>query len=199
MSAAKTPTVAVARVLRGLGLKQGEDFRVTGFYQSRQRTGTFVILFNRYADKLVSDRADDIERLTSEAGYPFRVSVTYPNGRPVADVKNFGSRVREAEPVREVPSAAVTAEVPADVLALKGRSFEREDRVYANGRVQTVIRRAEVLKVLPDFVNRWENRKPAPGVLVNVSSRYGLVGYRMAMHAGDFRKLWLDGGREISG
>jgi hypothetical protein len=93
-----TPTVAIARVLRGLGLTQGRgcDFRVTGDYRNGERIGTYVLPLSRKADETIAAHADEIERLVAETGYAFRVSVRYHKGtRPMTTVANYGSRIRE--------------------------------------------------------------------------------------------------------
>lgn len=153
MNAAKTPTVAVARVLRGLGLKQGEDFRVTGFYQNRERVGTYVIVFNKAADELVADKADEIVRLTGEAGFAFRVSVVYHHGRPFVDVKNFGTEVREAKP--EVDGPSVNEDPRVTVLA-DGKPLSAPEAAPQAGQAadpDSVGRRAQVdLLALKDRV-----------------------------------------------
>ncbi|MDQ0762031.1 hypothetical protein [Streptomyces canus] len=99
---ASTPTVAIARVLRRLGLTQGRggDFRVTGDYRNGERIGTFVVVSTRHGDEVIAERADDIERWVSEdGGWAFRVSVRYSSaGRPMTTVANYGSRVRETPP-----------------------------------------------------------------------------------------------------
>lgn len=106
---AKTPTIAVARVLRSYGLKQGTDFRVSGEYGPRvdghaERIGTRVLLISAEANDVVAQHADDIESATSRTGFPFRVSIRYGRvlkDRAYASVKNFGKRVREEAPVAE--------------------------------------------------------------------------------------------------
>ncbi|MEU7092984.1 hypothetical protein [Kitasatospora aureofaciens] len=109
----KTPAVAVARALRSLGLVQGRggDFRVTGDYQRGERIGTLVITLTRRADEQCAEKADEIERLTEEAGFPFRVSVHYYNGkpRPVTTVRNYGPRTRETPPAPAEEAAEATA------------------------------------------------------------------------------------------
>ncbi|AMD42805.1 hypothetical protein SEA_XKCD426_64 [Streptomyces phage Xkcd426] len=117
---AKTPTVAIARVLRSLGLKQGKDFSVSGEYRSaggyRERIGTFVSLHNSAALDLVIERADDIEELVQQdGGWSFHVSICYTlRGARIVTIANFGSRVRQPKPGTEVPAAEVpAAEVPA--------------------------------------------------------------------------------------
>ncbi|ALO79353.1 hypothetical protein [Streptomyces phage phiSAJS1] len=98
---AKTPTVAIARVLRNLGLKQGEDFRVKGEYRGRgldrERVGTYVVVYSRAGEQLVADNADRIEAATLEdGGYAFRVSIhRTPSGGFWTHIANFGQRVRE--------------------------------------------------------------------------------------------------------
>ncbi|MEU2264984.1 hypothetical protein ABZ568_00720 [Streptomyces olindensis] len=119
---ASTPTVAIARVLRRLGLTQGKggDFRVTGDYRNGERIGTYVLTLSRHADEVIAEHADDIERWAAEdGGWSFRVSVRYPNGdRPMTTVANYGSRVREEPPAStEVLQAAEPAEEAAPVVA----------------------------------------------------------------------------------
>ncbi|MFF0092729.1 hypothetical protein ACFYSF_22590 [Streptomyces canus] len=115
-TAPSSPTVAIARVLRGIGLTQGRgcDFRVTGDYRNGERVGTYVLLLTRHADELVAERADEIERLVGATGFAFRVSVRYlsRSGRPTASIANYGSRVRDTPPA---PPAA--EEAPAVVEA----------------------------------------------------------------------------------
>ncbi|MEU6595522.1 hypothetical protein ABZ923_41080 [Streptomyces sp. NPDC046881] len=127
-TAPSSPTVAIARVLRGLGLTQGRgcDFRVTGDYRNGERVGTFVLVLGRHAEEVVAANADEIERLSDETGFPFRVSVRYFNGkpRPVTSIANYGSRVRDTPPasadtdepapaaIEEPAEAAPTVEEP---------------------------------------------------------------------------------------
>ena len=111
MSPAKTPTTAIARTLRDLGLAQGKsgDFVVRGHYEAGERRHTFVALLTRHADEVVAARADLIEERTDRTGFPFTVSVHYASesGRPVCDVANgAGERVRE-EPPTAAPVAVV--------------------------------------------------------------------------------------------
>ncbi|WP_030236877.1 hypothetical protein [Streptomyces sp. NRRL S-350] len=114
----KTPAVALARVLRSLGLTQGKggDFRVTGEYRNGERIGTFALLLTRRADEVATEHADEIEKLANEDGFSFRVSVRYIDGkpRPFATIANYGSRIRDTPPAAEAePVTASTAEVPA--------------------------------------------------------------------------------------
>ncbi|MEU6628413.1 hypothetical protein ABZ905_08975 [Streptomyces parvus] len=98
----RTPTVAIARVLRSLGLTQGADFRVTGDYRNGERTGTYVLVLSGKARDLIAAQADEIERLSAETPYPFRVSLRYLGGpRPMPSVANYGSRVRDTPPTPE--------------------------------------------------------------------------------------------------
>lgn len=114
-----TPTVAIARVLRGLGLTQGQgkDFRVDGEYRNGERIGTYVLSLTRHADETIAAHADDIERLAGATGYAFRVSVRYcDRGRPMTTVANYGRRVRETPPAQaaiEEPPIAEPEPAPA--------------------------------------------------------------------------------------
>ncbi|WP_128378536.1 hypothetical protein [Streptomyces cavernae] len=117
-----TPTVAIARELRRLGLKQGrgKDFTVTGFYRRSECIHTYVVTYGRHAERVIAKHADDIERRTSEAGWSFTVSVRYaPSGNPMRDVHNgVGERVRETPPA--VPAAAaeeLSADEPEPAVA----------------------------------------------------------------------------------
>lgn len=101
------PTVAIARILRRLGLTQGrgKDFRVVGEYRDGERIGTYVLTLSRHADETVAARADEIEALSEQGPYPFRVSVRYPSGtRPMTSVANYGERVRNTPPAPEHPA-----------------------------------------------------------------------------------------------
>lgn len=112
----RTPTVAIARILRGLGLVQGDDFRVTGDYRNGERIGTFVLALSRHADETIAAHADEIERLANEGPFAFRVSVRYPSGdRPMTGVANYGSRVREEPPAPAEPTAPEPAPEPEAV------------------------------------------------------------------------------------
>ncbi|QBZ73560.1 hypothetical protein SEA_MISCHIEF19_75 [Streptomyces phage Mischief19] len=98
---AKTPTVAIARVLRGLGLVQGADFKVTGEYRGRgldrERVGTYVLVLTRDAEQTIADNADAIEAAAlAQGGFAFRVSIyRTPSGGFWTRVANYGPRTRE--------------------------------------------------------------------------------------------------------
>ncbi len=93
---AKTPTVAIARVLRGLGLKQGSDFTVKGEYKCGQRTSTYVLVTGVNARQVAANNADLIEQLSAEAGFTFNVSVYFsPGGSVWVGVATTGERVRQ--------------------------------------------------------------------------------------------------------
>jgi hypothetical protein len=116
---AKTPAVAIARILRDLGLKQGclGDFRITGVYnRAGERMYTDVVVYSRHANYVIADNADLIERLADETGFAFRVNVhCSPSGYPWASVSN-GRSVRTREPynqTREI-SACETTSAGAD-------------------------------------------------------------------------------------
>jgi hypothetical protein len=136
---AQTPAVAIARILRGIGLKQGKgkDFRVTGNYRTvrvggrkeTERTGTSVLLLTRDADETVAKHADLIEdAVRKDGGWNFRVSVRYfGSDRPVCSVSNEGPRVRQTPPSpaadqQETPAAGEPQDVPVDepVYGAKG-------------------------------------------------------------------------------
>ncbi|WP_228980183.1 DUF3560 domain-containing protein [Streptomyces sp. DH12] len=101
---ARTPSVAIARALRRLGLTQGrgKDFRVEGEYRDGERVATYVLTLTQHADETVAAHADDIERWASEdGGWSFKVSVRYIDGkpRPMTTISNgAGGRVREEPP-----------------------------------------------------------------------------------------------------
>lgn len=101
---ARTPSIAIARALRRLGLTQGrgKDFRVEGEYRDGERIATYVLTLTKHADETVAAHADDIERWASEdGGWSFKVSVRYIDGkpRPMTTISNGpGERVREEPP-----------------------------------------------------------------------------------------------------
>ncbi|MFD3609027.1 DUF3560 domain-containing protein, partial [Streptomyces atroolivaceus] len=106
---ASTPTIAIARALRRLGLTQGRghDFRVEGEYRDGERIATCVLPLTQHADETIAARADDIERWASEdGGWAFKVSVRYIDGkpRPMTTISNGpGERVREEPPTTTTP------------------------------------------------------------------------------------------------
>lgn len=76
---ARTPTVAITRALRAIGLvNQGpyRQFAVRGCYLKSQRLYTFAFAFMPHDDAVIVENASLIERLTAAEGWPFRVSVT---------------------------------------------------------------------------------------------------------------------------
>ncbi|MEC3995191.1 hypothetical protein VSR01_17280 [Actinacidiphila sp. DG2A-62] len=142
----KTPTVAIARILRSLGLVQGDDFRVTGEYRNGERIGTFVLALTRHTDETIAAQADEIERLAGEGPYPFRVSVRYPSGdRPMITVANYGARVRETSPTPATPPAPVEPE-PAPAAPEAPAAGSVAERVLEGARERAWGRkRAEAL------------------------------------------------------
>ncbi|WP_282203951.1 hypothetical protein [Kitasatospora fiedleri] len=107
---ANRPSVAIARVLRGLGLHQGVgDFRVAGIYRRGERIGTQVVLRSRHANEIVANNADLIEELALAQGFTFRVDVFHvtAGGHPLRTVDN------EIGQQRRLPVPATTAEFPA--------------------------------------------------------------------------------------
>lgn len=127
IATAKTPTVAVARVLRGLGLVQGTDFKVAGEYRgsglNRERVGTYVVIYNAAADKVVADNADAIEAATlADGGFAFRVSIHYTSGgRLWTHVANFGQRTREERPADAVEGYTVPADTRRHAKQIEAR------------------------------------------------------------------------------
>jgi hypothetical protein len=121
---AKTPTTAVARALRDLGLKQGKgkDFRVAGHYQRGERRSTYVVVLNTAAEQTIADNADLIEHRTEIQGYPFTVSVEYsPAGRPMTTVSNDRiTRVREQPPAITVHGEDDMRQIAARLRARTG-------------------------------------------------------------------------------
>lgn len=123
LAPAKTPGVAIARVLRGLGLKQGSDFRVKGEYKNGERTGTRVVVLGRSVNQTVADNANLIEQQAAEAGFPFNVSVYFtPSGIMWVHVANYGKRTRQThflspvgrtENVDEAAQLADSGDLPA--------------------------------------------------------------------------------------
>lgn len=115
MEPPKTPSIAIARELRRLGLKQGhgKDFAVTGFYRRGERDHTYVVSYGRHANRVIAEHADEIEQRTGEGPFPFTVSIRYASsGNPHTSVHNgLGERVRETPPA--VP-AAPAEEQPAE-------------------------------------------------------------------------------------
>ena len=98
---AGTPTVAIARILRDMGLRQGKgkDFRVMGYDERGDRLGTMVVIYNREANETVAENADAIVRASDEAGWCFGVGVSYDdNGKAWCDVSNFGTHNRDEKP-----------------------------------------------------------------------------------------------------
>lgn len=123
---ASTPAVAIARVLRGIGLKQGpgKDFRVMGNYRTgryadgtrfKERTGTYVTLYTRRAEDTVAANADIIERAANNTGWRFHVNIYYgTRTTPQCLIGNEGTRVRETPP-------PAPGEQPASTLSIGDR------------------------------------------------------------------------------
>ncbi|MCX4609441.1 DUF3560 domain-containing protein [Streptomyces mirabilis] len=119
---AKSPSIAIARALRRLGLTQGKgkDFRVDGDYNSAgERTRTYALLLTRHADETVAAHPDDIERWVSEdGGWSFTVNVRYHGKpRPFCTVTNG-----VVEKIREEPPAP-----PADEPAPEPQPQEQPE------------------------------------------------------------------------
>ncbi|MEU5497936.1 DUF3560 domain-containing protein [Streptomyces griseofuscus] len=119
---AKTPSIAIARALRRLGLTQGKgkDFRIDGDYNGAgERIRTYVLTLTGHADETVAARADDIERWALEdGGWSFTVCVRYSDkGRPHCTISNGAvEKVREEPPAQ--PATAPEPEEPAGETAV---------------------------------------------------------------------------------
>jgi hypothetical protein len=116
----KSPTVAITRVLKGLGLVQGVDFRVAGHYENGERLYTFAYTLDRRANRVIAENADMIESLTFGTDFPFTVSVRYPggDGRPSVSVHNSPGRLgrdRETPPTVDAPAGPVPCVVTLDI------------------------------------------------------------------------------------
>jgi hypothetical protein len=127
--APRTPSVAIARALRALGLEQGrgKDFRVTGHYENGERRHTYVLLLTRHAEDVVTANADRIEQAPELGGYAFKVSIRCLNGKAVPSISNGAGRVRET-----VPAPAEAVEV-AEEPAAQGEDFRVGDLVTVDG------------------------------------------------------------------
>ncbi|MER6632234.1 hypothetical protein ABT301_29140 [Streptomyces sp. NPDC000987] len=158
--AAAPHSAAIARILRGLGLTQGKgcDFRVTGDYRNGERIGTFVVVLTRHADEVIAEHADEIERLSAESGWPFRVSVRYHKGeRPMTTVANYGSRVREEPAARaEVLEDPAPAGEPAPEAVDEPDTGETPQRPAIDpatlARLWAEDRRAPICSPLRDMI-----------------------------------------------
>ncbi|WP_405759482.1 hypothetical protein OG234_13370 [Streptomyces sp. NBC_01420] len=114
VSAPRTPSVAVARELRQLGLQQGpgKDFRVAGAIVRGERNHTYVLLLNDDARQVVADHADDLEQRLAAGPFPFTVSVRYHGDRPEPSIHNgHMERIREERPTVEAAPADEAAPV----------------------------------------------------------------------------------------
>lgn len=134
---AKSPSTAIARVLKELGLKQGKDFRVRGQYEKGERVGTHVIFYTRFAERVAVDNADRIEtKVQQDGGFVFHVSIHYfSTGRSWAWVANYGPRTRETAPVAAEDTAALDAAADAtptdqlDAVGLAAQQWPKGTRV----------------------------------------------------------------------
>lgn len=114
---AKTPGVAVARVLRGLGLKQGLDFRIRAERKNGERIGTRVAVFGAEANQTVADNADKIEQQAGDAGFHFNVSVYFtPSCRVWVHVANYGERTRQTHFLSATPAEPTETEAPKPAI-----------------------------------------------------------------------------------
>jgi len=139
LAPAKTPGVAIARALRGLGLKQGSDFRVKGEYKNGERTGTRVVVLGRSVNQTVADNANLIEQQAGDAGFHFNVSVYFtPSGIMWVHIANYGKKTRQTHflspsgRTENVDEAAQLAD--SDNLPTTGKSADSASRPEAERR-----------------------------------------------------------------
>ncbi|MEU0770612.1 hypothetical protein [Streptomyces albogriseolus] len=145
---AKTPTIAISRALRAIGLKQGKDFKVEGRYsgkgKNRERVATDVLVLGREAEDKVAEHADAIEAATkADGGWVFNVSVYYLDGkpRPVTSISNAGSRVRQTPPDADPVAGGVTV-APEPVRPEPG---EGTAKAYMAGRLHAYLVESQAL------------------------------------------------------
>ncbi|GGQ49873.1 hypothetical protein GCM10010250_21820 [Streptomyces althioticus] len=167
---AKTPSTAIARALRRLGLTQGsgKDFRVEGEYnEARERVATRVLLLTRHADETVAARADDIEQWTSEdGGWSFTVCVRYSDsGRPHCTISNGPvDKIREQPPA---PPATSPAPTPGERIGYtcgtdaEGAPFH-VNVFHVDGSDRTVTDSAGGTEVLEGPAQPDTDEQPAP-------------------------------------
>ncbi|MFJ9719904.1 hypothetical protein ACIRPQ_28930 [Streptomyces sp. NPDC101213] len=150
---AKTPTIAISRALRAIGLKQGKDFKVEGRYQgkgkNRERVATDVLVLGREADELVAEHADAIEAaVEADGGWTFNVSVYYVDGRerPMTSITNVGSRVRQTPP-NAAPALLEETPAPAEAdgqqpVTARG---DEDAKAYMAGRLHAYLVESKAL------------------------------------------------------
>lgn len=147
----RTPTVALARELRRLGLVQGKDFRVAGHYVAEERRFTYADLLNADARQAVADNADALEAALAAGPFPFTVTVRYfDTPRPWPTVSNsLGERIRDERPAAEELPTVEEAPAPAaefrtgDLVTVDGRPGEWELMAPAGDDWQVEPARAE--------------------------------------------------------
>lgn len=84
---ARIPGIAIARVLRGIGLEQGTDFRVT---KGAATNGCWVSVQTEFGHERVATFESTINERSAEAGFPFTVTVyTTPTGRVRTSISNI--------------------------------------------------------------------------------------------------------------
>ncbi|MFI6495979.1 hypothetical protein [Nonomuraea typhae] len=113
---AKTPSTAIARVLRALGLTQGQDFSLYGLYndvtkngvRTRERYATAVSLRTPKAESAVWEHAEKIEQGTHAEGWGFVIRLRKTDkDNMYSFVSNFGtSNVAEVRAASQAIAAA---------------------------------------------------------------------------------------------
>lgn len=94
----------ISTALINLGLTPGVDFRVKPYMGVDGVTseGNIVTLYGINTPKMVANHADAVETETARMGAAFHVSVRYPfliqPDRPLVEIADFGTKVREPKP-----------------------------------------------------------------------------------------------------
>ncbi|MFD5570422.1 hypothetical protein [Streptomyces cadmiisoli] len=173
-----TPTVAIARELRRLGLKQGTsgDFTVTGQYRNGERQFTYVTLLSKDAERVVVEHADGIEERTAGGPFPFTVSVHYVGDLPFVNIHNGpAKRVRELPASKEVPPATEATDTPAAI-----QEAQQAEQAPARGELRDgqpgptpgpgVVQPGMHVEYLPGFRPGARTRHCHGGVIVSVGT-----------------------------
>ncbi|MFD9596797.1 hypothetical protein ACFWA9_29170 [Kitasatospora sp. NPDC059973] len=200
-----TPSEALARALKRLGLTQGrgEDFRVTGFYRNGERRHTYALVLSRRAEELIAEHADRIEAELAAGPYPFRVSVRHINGRPIPSVSNSaGERVRETAPTTPTTPAPAVEDVLDGIAAacltlqMGGRLAEQSDAEQPEQPGEPVLLDRNGATLTTNALVTLHGPGARPGGIVSGWHRITgavLVGVRggMVVHVGDSAEIEL--------
>lgn len=148
---AKTPTTAIIRALKEIGLTHGSgterpDFAIQGRYHTsggiKERRSTYVVLYSREARELVAANADRIEELVdADGGWSVTVSVYYSDSGQAHPHLSTGrsDRVRQQPPATTDQAPAV-AQLDTDTPTAQ-RIAHTARRLWANS-AQLLVRYA---------------------------------------------------------